>query len=102
MFLSVLENIVVLCPSFDFSVVFAHAHIVLLTTQKSHRAQKNFMPGHYMKIMPAQQPIRAHVLFMFSKYRLSEEFFQMGEDSRESVHREMNNFSCIQQVKFEL
>ena len=34
-FLSVIENIVVLCPS-----VFAHAHVVLLTTQKSRRAEK--------------------------------------------------------------
>ena len=34
-FLSVIENIVVL-----FSVVFAHAHVVLLTTQKSRRARQ--------------------------------------------------------------
>ena len=34
-FLSVIENIVVLA-------VFAHAHIVLLTTQKSRRAEKKF------------------------------------------------------------
>ena len=40
MFLSVLENIVVLCPSFDFSVVFAHVHVVLLPTQKSRQAEK--------------------------------------------------------------
>ena len=46
-FLSVVEDIVVFCPYF---VVFAHA-------------KKNFiMPGHYKKIMPAQQPIRARVL----------------------------------------
>ena len=25
-----------------FSVVFAHAHVVLLTTEKSHRAEKKF------------------------------------------------------------
>ena len=60
-FLSVIENIVVFCPSFLF--FFAHVHVVLLTTQKSRRAEKNFiMPGHYKKIMPAQQPIRARVL----------------------------------------
>ena len=61
-FLSVvIENIVVLLSI--FSVVFGHAHVVLLTTQKSRRAEKNFiMPGNYKKIMPAQQPIRARVL----------------------------------------
>ena len=37
-FLSVIENIVALLSI--FSVVFAHAHVVLLTTQKSHRAEK--------------------------------------------------------------
>ena len=36
-FLSVIDNIVVLCPSF---VVFAHVHVVLLTTQKSRRAEE--------------------------------------------------------------
>ena len=39
-FLSVIENVVELCPS--FFGVFAHAHVVLLTTQKSRRAEKNF------------------------------------------------------------
>ena len=39
-FLSVIENIVVLLSL--FSVVFAHAHVVLLTTQKSRRAEKKF------------------------------------------------------------
>ena len=39
-FLSVIENIVV--PLSIFSVVFAHAHVLLLTTQKSRRAEKNF------------------------------------------------------------
>ena len=38
-FLSVIENIVVLCHLF---VVFAHAHVVLLTTQKSRRGGKKF------------------------------------------------------------
>ena len=34
------------CALSIFSVVFAHAHVVLLTTQKSRRAEKNFiMPG---------------------------------------------------------
>ena len=67
-FLSVIENIVVLLSI--FSVVFAHAHVVLLTTQKSRRAEKNFiMPGHYKKITPAQQPIRARVLLQpYNKY----------------------------------
>ena len=37
-FLSVIENIVV--PLSIFSVVFAHAHVVLLTTQMSRRAEK--------------------------------------------------------------
>ena len=35
-----IENIVVLFSI--FSVVFAHAHVVLLTTQKSRRAEKKF------------------------------------------------------------
>ena len=39
-FLSVIENIVVLLSI--FSVVFAHALVVLLTTQKSRRAEKKF------------------------------------------------------------
>ena len=39
-FLSVIENIVV--PLTIFSVVFAHGHIVLLTTQKSHQAEEKF------------------------------------------------------------
>ena len=37
-FLSVIENIVVLCLS--FFVVVSHALVVLLTTQKSRRAEK--------------------------------------------------------------
>ena len=36
-FFQLFENIVVLCPSF---VVFAHVHVVLLTTQKSRRAEE--------------------------------------------------------------
>ena len=39
-FLSVIENIVLLLSI--FSVVFAHAHVVLFTTQKSRRAEKKF------------------------------------------------------------
>ena len=39
-FLSVIEIIVV--PLSIFSVVFAHAHVVLLTIQKSRRAEKKF------------------------------------------------------------
>ena len=39
-FLSVIENIVVTLSI--FSVVFAHAHVVLLTTQKSRRGEKKF------------------------------------------------------------
>ena len=39
-FLSVIVNIVVFCPS--FYVVFAQAHVVLLTTQKSRRAEIKF------------------------------------------------------------
>ena len=39
-FLSVIENVFVLCPS--FSVVFAHAIAALLTTRKSRRAEKKF------------------------------------------------------------
>ena len=37
--LLVIGSIVELCRSF---VVFAHAHVVLLTTQKSRRAEKKF------------------------------------------------------------
>ena len=37
-FLSVIENIVVLCPS--FLLFLPHAHIVLLKPQKSRRAEK--------------------------------------------------------------
>ena len=40
-FLSVIENIVVLCPNFFF-VVFAQTHVVLLTAQKRRRADKKF------------------------------------------------------------
>ena len=39
-FLLVIENRVVLCPS--LLLFFAHAHIVLLTTQKSCQAEKKF------------------------------------------------------------
>ena len=39
-FLLVIENIVV--PLSFFSDVFAHAQVVLLTTQKSRRAEKKF------------------------------------------------------------
>ena len=51
------------CNLSIFFVVFAHALVALLKTQKSRWAEKKFiMPGHYKKIMPAQQPIRARVL----------------------------------------
>ena len=40
-FLSVIENIVMLYFVIFF-VVFAHAHVVLLTTQKSRPAEKKF------------------------------------------------------------
>ena len=39
-FHSVIENIIV--PLSIFSVVFAHAQVALLTTQKSRRAEKEF------------------------------------------------------------
>ena len=39
-FFSVIENIVV--PLSMFSIVFAHTHLVLLTAQKSRRAEKKF------------------------------------------------------------
>ena len=66
-----------LCTSFSFSywkysctlsiflVVFAHAIVDFTHAQlkKADESRKSFiMPGHYKKIMPAQQPIRAHVL----------------------------------------
>ena len=48
-FLSVVENIVVLCHRFLlFSPVEPRTIFI--------------MPGHYRKIMPAQQPIRVRVL----------------------------------------
>ena len=47
-FLSGIEKIVV--PLSIFSLVFAHAYVVLPTTQKSRRAEKKIiMPGHYKK-----------------------------------------------------
>ena len=81
-FLSVIENVVVLCPS--FSVVCVHAIAALLTTRKSCRAKKNFiMPGHYKKIMPAQQPIRASVLLQtYNKYGLMTKFVWSSLPSR--------------------
>ena len=45
------------CTLSIFSVVFVHVHVVLLTTKNNF-----IMPGHYKKIIPAQQPIRACVL----------------------------------------
>ena len=40
------------CTLFIFSIVFAHVHVVLLTPQKSCRAEKTetdfIMPGHYL------------------------------------------------------
>ena len=61
-FLSVIENIVVPCPSFLF---VSPKHTQFYSQLKSAvEPRKNFiMPGHYKKIMPAQQPIRARVLF---------------------------------------
>ena len=51
------------CTLFIFSVVFAHTLIVLPQLKRAVEPIKNFiMPGHYKKIMPAQQPIRASVL----------------------------------------
>ena len=60
-FLSVIENIVVLCPSF---LLFSPTRTQFYSQLKrAVEPRKNFiMPGHYKKIMPAQQPIRAHVL----------------------------------------
>ena len=60
--LSVIENIVV--PPFDHLFCCfrprARCHGF---TRNSKRAEKSFiMPGHYKKIMPTQQPIRAGVL----------------------------------------
>jgi len=59
-FLSVIENIVV--PPFDhlFCCFSPCARCFYLQLK---RAEKRFiMPGHYKKIMPTQQPIRAGVL----------------------------------------
>ena len=40
------------CTLFIVSVVFAQVHVVLLTIQKSRRAEKNFiMPGHYLALI---------------------------------------------------
>ena len=52
------------CTLSIFSVVFAHAHVVLL--KRAVEPRKSFiMPGHYKKMMPAQQPIRVRVLLWF-------------------------------------
>ena len=53
-FLSVIENVVVLCPS--FSVVFAHAIAALHTTRKSHRAEKKF---HNARSLQENNPLSA-------------------------------------------
>ena len=60
-FLSVIENIVVLCPSFLlFSATRTQFYSQL---KRAVESRKNFiMPGQYKKIMPAQQPIRARVI----------------------------------------
>ena len=51
------------CTLSIFSVVFAHMHVVLLQLKRAIEPRKNFIiPGHYKKIMPAQQPIRACIL----------------------------------------
>ena len=58
-FLSVIENIDVFCPSF---LVFSPTQFYS-QLKTAVEPRKNFiMPGHYKKIMPAQQPIRARVL----------------------------------------
>ena len=57
------------CTLSIFLVIFTHMLvdvIVLLTTQKSRWAEKNFiMTGHCKKIMPPRQPIRVYVLPWF-------------------------------------
>ena len=61
-FLSVIENLVVLCPS--FFVVFVHALVAFTHNSKEPSSR---VPGHYKKIMPAQQAIRARVLLLPEK-----------------------------------
>ena len=60
-FLSVIQNIVFLCPSF---LLFSPTRTQFYSQLKrAVTPRKNFvMPGHYKKIMPTQQPIRARVL----------------------------------------
>ena len=59
-FLSVIENIVV--PPFDHLFCCFRSRARCFYSQLK-RAEKSFiMPGHYKKIMPTQQPIRAGVL----------------------------------------
>ena len=57
-FLSVIENIVVLCHLF---CCFRPQHVVLQLKRAVERRKNFIMPGHYKKIMPAQQPIRTIV-----------------------------------------
>ena len=54
-FLSVIENIVVLCPSF---LLFSPTRTQFYSQLKRavEPRKKFIMPGHYKKIMPAQQP----------------------------------------------
>ena len=59
-FLSVIENIVV--PPFDH-LFCCFRPLTRCFYSQLKRAEKSFiMPGHYKKIMPTQQPIRAGVL----------------------------------------
>ena len=59
-FLSVIENIVV--PPFDLPFCCFRPRASYFYSQLK-RVEKSFiMPGHYKKIMPTQQPIRAGVL----------------------------------------
>ena len=61
-FLSVIENIVV--PPFDHLFCCFRPRARCFYSQLK-RAEKSFiMPGHYEKIMPTQQPIRAGVLLL--------------------------------------
>ena len=60
-FLSGIENEVVLFPSFCCFRLCARSFYSQL--ERAVEPRKIFlMPGHYKKIMPAQQPIRACVL----------------------------------------
>ena len=53
-YLSVIEKIVVLWSIFS---VFTHAHIVLLTTQKSRRAEKKFHNAWSLQVNNARSAV---------------------------------------------